>query len=69
VSFFYKCQSCLRTFPAFAEVTTCPLCHSPRIEESPEIGMGERLERGVVYSVDLTNGRLTRQGDPTSTSD
>ena len=60
MSFFYNCRSCLRTFPAFGEVKACPLCMSPQIEESPEIGMGERLERGTIYKVNLTNGRVTK---------
>ncbi len=60
MSFFYNCRSCLQTFPAFDEVKACPLCKSPRIEESPEIGMGERLERGAIYIVNLTNGHVTK---------
>jgi hypothetical protein len=65
VSFFYRCRSCLQTFPAFREeVKTCPLCSSPQIEEAPEMGMGERLERGAIYNVDLTNGQITKQSSP-----
>ena len=61
MSFFYKCRSCLQTFPAFREVKACPLCSSAQIEEAPEVGMGERLERGAIYIVDLSTGRLTKQ--------
>ena len=70
VSFFYKCRSCEQTFPVFREnVRACPLCNSSQIEESPEIGMGERLERGAIYKLDLANGRLTKQNRPPSESD
>jgi hypothetical protein len=67
VSFFYKCLSCQQAFPAFSEeLKACPLCNSPQIEESPEVGMGERLERGAIYKVDLRNGRLIKQSNPPS---
>jgi hypothetical protein len=67
--FFYRCLSCLQTFPAFrGQVQACALCDSPDIEESPEIGMAERLERGAFYRLDLTNGRLTKEAEPPSSS-
>jgi hypothetical protein len=28
------------------------------------MGMGERLERGAIYNVDLTNGQITKQSSP-----
>lgn len=63
MSFFHRCRSCLQTFPAFSsDVTICALCGSPDIEEAAEIGMGERLERGAIYRVDLTSGRLAKLG-------
>jgi hypothetical protein len=49
-------------------VKACPLCASSQIEETPEVGMGERLERGAIYTVDLMNGRLTKQSEPDSDS-
>lgn len=49
-------------------MTRLPAPLSHLAEEDPfdftpakELGMGERLERGGIYKVDLTSGRLTRQ--------